>query len=1103
MASKDKDKDKDEEEALLRPVGLDNAESILPEQARASRELSEERERLRITLASIGDAVISTDAQGRVVFLNSVAEALTGWPQAEAVGRPLSDIFVIVNEQTGQPVGNPAHRALQEGRSVGLVNHTVLIARDGTTRPIDDSAAPIKEQAGGMVGAVLVFRDVAERRRAEEARSRLAAIVESSDDAIVSKSLDGIIRTWNQGAERLFGYPAAEAVGQHITIIIPPERRDEERMILERLCRGERIEHFETIRVGKDGRRLDISLTVSPIRDATGRVIGASKIGRDITQQKRVAEALQHSEAQARLALDIARIGTWAWEADTGEVFADARCREICELTAGASLSLSELAPRVHRKDWPRIEAALREALRAEGTGLCAAEFRFVQGQGSVRWVASRGQAFFEGQGPHRRPKKMLGTVLDITERKLVEEALRESEGRHRFLSNLAAATQPLSDAEKVMAVCTRMLAAHLEVDRCVYAEVEDEASLVLTGDNRSLPSPVGRWPLAAFGAECARLMLANEPYVTDDVEADPRAAAHLTAYRQMNIRALILVPLHKDGQLTAAMAVHQRVPRRWTAAEIELVRTAVSRSWESMERLRVVRGLRETADRLALAMEAANLGDWSWDAMTDLATLSERAAAIFGITAGSPTTWTAMRGLLREDHRERTRLAVERSIAAREQYDAEYQVLHPGGGSVWVSAKGRAQYDSNGRALGMFGVVQDITEKKRLEQELRQRAEELAEADRKKDDFIALLAHELRNPLAPIRTGLHVMLLKAGDAAIVGKTRAMMDRQLSHMVRLIDDLLDISRMNRNKLHLQKEPTRLTEIMSHAVETARPAIAAARHELTVSLPPEPIILDADLTRLAQVFGNLLSNSAKYTKQGGHIWVNAELRSGEVIVSVRDTGIGIPAADLERIFDMFSQVDRSVERVTGGLGIGLALVKGLVEMHGGTVTADSAGLGKGSTFTVRLPVPARAAASAPADAAGGAARPWGGGRKVLVVDDNRDGAETMAAMLELLGNEVHLAYDGVEAVATAERLRPALILIDVGMPRLNGLEATRQIRQRPWGQRVTIIALTGWGQEGDRERSRVAGCDGHLVKPVSLPELEKLLAELPLAASIGA
>ncbi len=394
---------------------------------------------------------------------------------------------------------------------------------------------------------------------------------------------------------------------------------------------------------------------------------------------------------------------------------------------------------------------------------------------------------------------------------------------------------------------------------------------------------------------------------------------------------------------------------------------------------------------------------------------------------------------------------------------------------------------DEAGRVLFVAATGTDITDRRRMEDALRA-------ADRKKDDFIALLAHELRNPLAPIRNGLQVMRLAGGDIGAADRARAMMDRQLSHMVRLIDDLLDVSRINRNKMELRRSRVPLADVVSSAVETARPLIDAEGHDLTVELPQRPIYLDADLTRLAQVFSNLLTNSAKYTERGGCIWLSAERRGGEVAVSVRDTGIGIPAESLASIFDMFAQVDRPMERSSGGLGIGLALVKGLVEMHGGTVTVASAGQGQGSTFTVTLPIlmaPAGPALPEP-DNGQPALRPK---RRILVVDDNRDGANSLAMVLRLMGNEVRTTYDGVEAVEAAEQFLPQVVLMDVGMPRLNGLDATRRIRERSWSQGMTIIALTGWGQEGDRERSHEAGCDGHLVKPVNLPDLEKLLAEL--------
>lgn len=367
----------------------------------------------------------------------------------------------------------------------------------------------------------------------------------------------------------------------------------------------------------------------------------------------------------------------------------------------------------------------------------------------------------------------------------------------------------------------------------------------------------------------------------------------------------------------------------------------------------------------------------------------------------------------------------------------------------------------------------------------------ELREADRKKDDFIALLAHELRNPLAPLRNGLAVMRLASADAAAVGRARTIMERQLSHMVRLIDDLLDVSRISLNKMLLRRSRVALTDIISNAVETARPTIDAAEHELTISLPSEPVMLDADLTRLAQVFGNLLTNAAKYTPKRGRITLSARRQDDGIVIAVEDNGIGLRPESLRSIFGMFSQVDHSVERTTGGLGIGLALVKGLTEMHGGSVHAESQGAGLGSRFIVCLPLagaPAEERAE-PKSIASEKSR-----RCILLADDNRDSAESLATMLRLSGNDVHIAHDGIEAVERAEAIRPEVILMDVGMPRLNGYDATRRIREHDWGRSIIIIALTGWGQESDRRRSREAGCDEHIVKPVDPVQLGELIAE---------
>jgi signal transduction histidine kinase/CheY-like chemotaxis protein len=368
---------------------------------------------------------------------------------------------------------------------------------------------------------------------------------------------------------------------------------------------------------------------------------------------------------------------------------------------------------------------------------------------------------------------------------------------------------------------------------------------------------------------------------------------------------------------------------------------------------------------------------------------------------------------------------------------------------------------------------------------------EQLREEDQHKDEFLATLAHELRNPLAPIRNGLELIRLSDGNPATLETATTIMQRQVEQMVRLVDDLLDVSRISRNRLELRKEQVELQSIVRSAVETSRPVLDAARNDLHVTLPPEPVVLDADPVRLAQVFSNLLNNAAKYSEPGGSISLVAARTGDEVMIRVSDTGIGIAPAQLSQIFGMFVQLDASGQQIQSGLGVGLTLVQRLIEMHGGSVEAYSEGVGKGSEFVVRLPALAQAASPSPAKEPAvtdhSPAR-----RRILVVDDNLDSAESMAMMLKLSGHDVATAHDGLEAVRLAQEFQPDVALLDLGMPKLDGYEAARSIRQQPWGQGMMLVALTGWGQAEDKRRSREAGFDAHLVKPVDFDALEKLV-----------
>jgi PAS domain S-box-containing protein len=809
------------------------AEVSAREARRAQLEERRQREQLNVTLASIGDAVIVTDKAGVVTFLNPVAVALTAWPPEEAAGQPLERVFHIVNEETRQAVESPVTKVLREGMVVGLANHTILITRGGREIAIDDSGAPIRGEDGAIAGVVLVFRDVTEARRAVEARLQLAAIVESSDDAIIGQGLDGTITSWNQGAQRLYGYTPEEIVGRPLATLVPPDHPDELPEILERIKRGERIEHFETRRVRKDGGRLDVALTISPIKNAEGEIVGASKIARDITARKRHEAALRFLAEASKVLAELLDVPS--------------------TLQKVAGLAVPAFA------DWCAVGIA--------------------EPDGSLRRVAV--------------------AHADASRVALAQELSRRYPARP---------TDPHGPAHVLATGRSEMM-----------AEITDE--------------------ILAAGA---------------------RDGKHLRTLRELGFRSYISVPLAARGGRVLGVLTFL---------------TAES-------------GRRFGPDDLRVA----------------------------------------------EDLAQRAAIAVE-----------------------------------NARLYG-----------------------ELKEADRQKNDWIAMLAHELRNPLAPIRNALHIMKMPGVNGGTVERARQMTERQVDHMVRLVDDLLDVSRIIRGRIELRKEPVELAVVVARAVETAQPIFDARGQELITSVPAEPVRLEGDPTRLAQVLSNLLNNAAKFSERPGRIWLTADRQGAEAVLRVRDEGVGIRAELLPHVFEVFTQGDRSLERSQGGLGLGLTVVRKLVELHGGTVTAHSEGPGKGSEFVVRLPGVLDTSAPAAAEAAPGAGRA-ARARRVLVVDDNADAADSLAQLLRMQGHDVRVAYNGPEALAAAEEYRPEVVVLDIGLPGMSGYEVAGRLRQNPKFGRTLLVAVTGYGQQSDRRKSHDAGFDEHLVKPVDPHALQQALA----------
>jgi two-component system CheB/CheR fusion protein len=501
---------------------------------------------------------------------------------------------------------------------------------------------------------------------------------------------------------------------------------------------------------------------------------------------------------------------------------------------------------------------------------------------------------------------------------------------------------------------------------------------------------------------------------------------------------------------------------------------------------------LRVSEKRLRLALDAGRMGVWDWDIGTGVIEWSDNLEEIHGLAPGSfPGTFEGFRAIVHPDDRARVEQAIARAVETGTGYDVEFRNVRDDGTVGWVSAKGRVVHDPTGPR--MIGVGVDVTEAKRLAGELEVRAGELALADRRKDEFLAMLAHELRNPMAPLTMALHLLRSGAGDRH---RALEIAERQAQQLARLVDDLLDASRITQGKITLHPEPALLDDVVQRAVETARPAIDARGHRVDVVLPAVPVRLLADRARLAQVLANLLDNAAKYTPPGGSITLLAERTADGVALRVRDTGAGLPPELMPNLFDLFVQGDRSLARSRGGLGIGLTIVRRLVELHGGRVEAHSDGPGLGSEFVIHLPAAADVAAAPPSRA--GAPATAAPSRRILVVEDQHDAAEVLATVAESWGHEVRVAHDAVAALAIVDEWAPDIVISDLGLPRVDGYALARALRDRPGGDVVTMIALSGYGREQDKQAAVDAGFDHHLVKPPDLTVLGDLIARAPAA-----
>jgi len=496
----------------------------------------------------------------------------------------------------------------------------------------------------------------------------------------------------------------------------------------------------------------------------------------------------------------------------------------------------------------------------------------------------------------------------------------------------------------------------------------------------------------------------------------------------------------------------------------------------ERTAKMLVARRLRDSDRRLVAALNAARMATWEWDMQSDQLIMSDSAAEVYGLPPGEALRDSGHAySLIHPEDVDRHRRLVESAIAAKGSWQGEFRIVRPRDGQVaWLQERGMTIFHAATGKIGTAGLVWDITAGKRAEEALRL-------ADRYKDEFLATLAHELRNPLAPIRSAAHLLGEPKLTPELLQRCRAIIDRQAGHMTRLLEDLLDVSRITSGRLELKKRLVTLREVVDSALETVRPMIDVKSHTLQVNLPERAVILDADPLRIAQVFTNLLTNAAKYTDRNGRIGFDAVVKKNVLEVVISDNGIGVAKSDLPHLFEMFSQVSSAVDRSEGGLGIGLALSRGLLDLHGGKVAAHSRGLGHGMTFVVTLPVETNASLGlqrvAPVYRNGEA-----GGKAILLIDDNRDAIDCLSVIMQMAGYRVLTAYSGRDGLAVGATEKPDIVILDIGMPKMSGYEVARRIRGADWGRKVLLVAATGWGQEADKRMAYEAGFDHHLTKP---------------------
>ncbi len=1233
--------------------------------SRKDAERRRDLERFRLTLTSIGDAVIATDARGHVTFLNVVAQGLTGYSEEEAAGRPLDEVFRIVNEATKAPVENPVAKVLATGHIVGLANHTVLIARDGTERPIEDSAAPIHDEAGRISGVVLVFHDVSEKKRSERMlegqKNALELIARGADLSEILDSLCYLVEGQSE-VPILGAILLAAGENSRWAVAAAPNLPEAYRRAVDKVAIpqgfGWGAKHGEPVLANDiladpawsgfaDLAQMhlllncwfcpilsseDVVLGVLTLHGSESRPLslGNLKLVGVVTRTAAIAierdrnkAALDDARTRLESALSAGAIATWTWDIARDRIVPDANLARLFSISPNnvAGAPPSEFLKAIHTDDLPSVERAIREAI--EISGRYYTKYRVVQADGSSRTVVARGEVERDSSD---QPTTLHGVVVDITDRKRVEEEkdqlalVVEKSGEFIGIASLdGIPTYGNATLQRMMGIDDWEAVKRVPLRNYFFPEdqsfvVDEFLPRVLkdgfarteirfrnfkTGKAIWLDygvtllrsrtgAPIGfatisrdltdrrkndeeRRVSSKLAESQARLFdsaLSNTPDLSYTFDLDGRFTyvnkalqdlwgktsdeAVGKTFFELDYTPELATRLHNQVQEVIATKSQIIDETPYTGAfgaryyeyifspvlaPNGSVEAVVGATKDITERKQAEEATRFRALRMQKLADISARINAARDVNSVLQVVTREALDLF------ETHRAAISMVLNPDHPQPVNVVATsdghpdrvevtplgpdgaallevvgrasgpiRLTSAEIEADPTWRMLGRAGGDStiregWLAAplvsrnrKSMGLIQLSDKREGAFtpedeALLVQLSLLAAIAIENARLYEELRGNDQRKDEFLAMLAHELRNPLAAISNAVKLMNRPGlGDEA--DWSMDVIGRQMHHLTHLIDDLLDVSRISRGKIELRRDLIEATPILESALDTVKALVEERKHTLEVSIDRGNLWVSADATRLEQVVVNLLNNAAKYSENSGLIRLEARLEADQVLIQVTDRGVGISPEKLPQMFELFAQGDRSLARSEGGLGIGLTVVKKLVEMHGGTITARSEGVGKGSEFAIRLPLVAaptraepRSGTSTSTPATGSETRK----ARILVVDDNVDTARGMTRLLKRIGHDISTAYSGPEAIEVARQHRPEFVLLDIGLPGMTGYEVAARLRQEESCQGAVIIAVSGYGQDEDRRRSKESGFDHHLIKPLDHDALLALLS----------